>query len=45
MLLYESDERFGKPDFAAERHAVRQKGRDGHPLITAEQLDWLFDEV
>ena len=45
MLLIESDERFGKPDFAKERGATLQKARNGESLLTPSQLNWLFDEV
>ena len=45
MLLFESDERFGKPDFAKERGATIQTGRDGKQLLTSSQVNWIFDEV
>ena len=45
MLLVESDERFGKPDFAKERGATVQTGRDGKQLLTSAQVNWIFDEV
>ena len=45
LLLHETDERYGKPNFRDERAAVVQRGRDGKPLVTQAQLGWIFDEV
>ena len=45
LLLHETDERYGKPNFRDERAAVVQLGRDGKPLVTQAQLGWIFDEV
>lgn len=45
MLMYETDDRFGRPDFRQEMKAKRQKGRDGQYLLTEEQIAWLFGEV
>ena len=44
MLMYETDDRFGRPDFGAEMKAKRQKGKDGEYLLTEEQIAWLFGE-
>ena len=45
MLMYETDDRFGRPDFGQERNATLQKGADGKSLLTAAQIEWLFSEV
>eukprot|EP01052_Picozoa_sp_SAG31_P040627 SAG31_NODE_5930_length_2253_cov_1.243733_3_plen_302_part_00 len=45
MMLYETDDRFGKPDFNSERNAVRHRDREGKYLLSEKQISWIFDEV
>ena len=45
MLLYETDDRFGRPDFQQEAQPMLHSGPDGKNLVSQEQLSWLFGEI
>eukprot|EP01047_Picozoa_sp_COSAG01_P002145 COSAG01_NODE_55_length_31115_cov_105.202533_2_plen_1797_part_00 len=45
ILIEETDDRFGKPDYGKERQPTLHVDDDtGRPILSQEQIDWLFNE-
>eukprot|EP01048_Picozoa_sp_COSAG05_P000363 COSAG05_NODE_9_length_39734_cov_180.598067_27_plen_1828_part_00 len=46
IMIMETDERFGKPDFAAEMAAkLHVDSNTNVPIVSKQQISWLFSEV